>query len=180
MEHRWNEIDRGKLKYSEKKPVPVPLCPQQIPNGPTQILFNNLYFTKQLISYCTWFVYNHRFHYCLNVEYILYLILSVNSQAVIVYLLQSSRGDRVTTDVLSSTRIAGSSQSWAHVVLAWEHKSYCCWASHHSVLVPSRSSVFVPRFRGVSPATNNLVRLSISRIFDVHYVFGIPSTLLVS
>jgi hypothetical protein len=25
MEHRWNEIDRGNPKYSEK-PVPVPLC----------------------------------------------------------------------------------------------------------------------------------------------------------
>jgi hypothetical protein len=33
MEHRWNEIDRGKLKYSGKKVVPVPLCPPQIPNS---------------------------------------------------------------------------------------------------------------------------------------------------
>jgi hypothetical protein len=35
MEHRWNEIDRGKPKYSgeKKKPVPVPLCPPQIPIG---------------------------------------------------------------------------------------------------------------------------------------------------
>jgi hypothetical protein len=24
MEHRWNEIDRGKPNYSGKKPVPVP------------------------------------------------------------------------------------------------------------------------------------------------------------
>jgi hypothetical protein len=26
MEHRWNEIDRGKPKNSGGKPVPVPLC----------------------------------------------------------------------------------------------------------------------------------------------------------
>jgi hypothetical protein len=31
MEHQWNEIDRGKSKYSEK-PVAVPLCPPQIPH----------------------------------------------------------------------------------------------------------------------------------------------------
>jgi hypothetical protein len=31
VEHGWNEIDRGKPKYSGKKPVPVPLCPPQIP-----------------------------------------------------------------------------------------------------------------------------------------------------
>jgi hypothetical protein len=36
MEHRWNEIDRGKRKYSGKKPVPVPLCPPQIPHGLTR------------------------------------------------------------------------------------------------------------------------------------------------
>jgi hypothetical protein len=36
MEHRWNEIDRGKPKYSGKKPVPVPLCPPQIPDGLTR------------------------------------------------------------------------------------------------------------------------------------------------
>jgi hypothetical protein len=30
-----NEIDRGKPKYSGKKPVPVPLCQPQIPHGPT-------------------------------------------------------------------------------------------------------------------------------------------------
>jgi hypothetical protein len=35
MEHRWNKTDRGKPKYSEEKPVPVPLCPPQIPHGPT-------------------------------------------------------------------------------------------------------------------------------------------------
>jgi hypothetical protein len=29
MEHRWNEIERG-------KPVPVPLCPPQIPHGLTR------------------------------------------------------------------------------------------------------------------------------------------------
>jgi hypothetical protein len=29
MEHRWNEIDR-------RKPVPVPLCPRQIPHGLTR------------------------------------------------------------------------------------------------------------------------------------------------
>jgi hypothetical protein len=32
MEHRWNEIDRGKPKYSGEKPVPVPLCPPQNPH----------------------------------------------------------------------------------------------------------------------------------------------------
>jgi hypothetical protein len=31
MEHRWNEIDREK-----SKPVPVPLCPPQIPHGLTR------------------------------------------------------------------------------------------------------------------------------------------------
>jgi hypothetical protein len=31
MEHRWNETDRGKPKYWGEKPVPVPLCPPQIP-----------------------------------------------------------------------------------------------------------------------------------------------------
>jgi hypothetical protein len=33
-EHRWNEIDRGKPKYSGGggEPVPVPLCPPQIPH----------------------------------------------------------------------------------------------------------------------------------------------------
>jgi hypothetical protein len=36
MEHRWNEIDRGKPKYSGKKPVTVPLCPPQIPHGLTR------------------------------------------------------------------------------------------------------------------------------------------------
>jgi hypothetical protein len=37
MEHRWSEIDRGKPKYSGgKKPVPVPLCPPQIPQGLTR------------------------------------------------------------------------------------------------------------------------------------------------
>jgi hypothetical protein len=33
MEHRWNEIDRGKPKYSGEKPVPVPLRPTQIAHG---------------------------------------------------------------------------------------------------------------------------------------------------
>jgi hypothetical protein len=33
MEHRWNETDRVKPKYSGGKPVPVPLCPPQIPRG---------------------------------------------------------------------------------------------------------------------------------------------------
>jgi hypothetical protein len=36
MDHRWNEIDRGKPKYSGEKPVPVPFCPPQIPHGPTR------------------------------------------------------------------------------------------------------------------------------------------------
>jgi hypothetical protein len=37
MEHRWNEIDRGKLKYSGEKPVPVPLCRPQILHGLTRV-----------------------------------------------------------------------------------------------------------------------------------------------
>jgi hypothetical protein len=36
MEQRWNEIDRGKSKYSGRKPVPVSLCPPQIPHGLTR------------------------------------------------------------------------------------------------------------------------------------------------
>jgi hypothetical protein len=36
IEHRWNEIDREKPKYSGKKPVPVPLCPPQIPHELTR------------------------------------------------------------------------------------------------------------------------------------------------
>jgi hypothetical protein len=36
MEHEWNEIDRGKPKYSGGKPVPVPLCPPPIPHGLTR------------------------------------------------------------------------------------------------------------------------------------------------
>jgi hypothetical protein len=32
MEHRWNEIDRGKPKNSGEKPLPMPLCP---PKNPT-------------------------------------------------------------------------------------------------------------------------------------------------
>jgi hypothetical protein len=36
MEHRWNEIGRGKRKYSGRKPVPVPLCSPQIPHGLTR------------------------------------------------------------------------------------------------------------------------------------------------
>ena len=36
MQHRWNEIDRGKPKYSGKKPVPLPLCPPQIPHWLTR------------------------------------------------------------------------------------------------------------------------------------------------
>jgi hypothetical protein len=34
-EEWWNYADRGKLKNSGKKPVPVPLCPSQIPHGLT-------------------------------------------------------------------------------------------------------------------------------------------------
>jgi hypothetical protein len=33
MEHRWNEIDRGKTEVLGEKPVPVPICPPQIPHG---------------------------------------------------------------------------------------------------------------------------------------------------
>jgi hypothetical protein len=36
MEHRWNEIYRGKPKYLGKKPLPVPLCPPKIPHGLTR------------------------------------------------------------------------------------------------------------------------------------------------
>jgi hypothetical protein len=36
MEHRWNELDRGKPKYSGKKSVSVPLCLPQIPHGLTR------------------------------------------------------------------------------------------------------------------------------------------------
>jgi hypothetical protein len=36
MEQRWNEIDRGKPKYSGGKPVPMSLCPPQIPHGLTR------------------------------------------------------------------------------------------------------------------------------------------------
>jgi hypothetical protein len=36
MEHRWNEIYRGKPKYSGEKLVPEPLCPPQIPHGLTR------------------------------------------------------------------------------------------------------------------------------------------------
>jgi hypothetical protein len=36
MEHRLNEIDRGKPKYVGEKPVPVPFCPPQIPPGLTR------------------------------------------------------------------------------------------------------------------------------------------------
>ena len=36
MEHMWNESDRGKPKYSGGKPVPVSLCPPQIPHGLTR------------------------------------------------------------------------------------------------------------------------------------------------
>jgi hypothetical protein len=37
MEHRWNETDREEPKNSGGKPVPVPLCPPQIPHGPTPV-----------------------------------------------------------------------------------------------------------------------------------------------
>jgi hypothetical protein len=36
MEHRWNEIDRGKPQYSGEKPVPVTLSSPQIPHGMTK------------------------------------------------------------------------------------------------------------------------------------------------
>jgi hypothetical protein len=36
MEHRWNEIDRGKPKYSGQKPVPVPLCPHGLTRDRTR------------------------------------------------------------------------------------------------------------------------------------------------
>jgi hypothetical protein len=35
-ERRWNDIDRGKPKIIGEKPVPVPLCPPQIPHGLTR------------------------------------------------------------------------------------------------------------------------------------------------
>ena len=39
IEHQWNEIERGKPKYSGEKPVPAPLCPLQIPHGLTRDFF---------------------------------------------------------------------------------------------------------------------------------------------
>jgi hypothetical protein len=36
MEHRWNENDRGKPKYSGKKPVPLPVFRPRIPRGLTR------------------------------------------------------------------------------------------------------------------------------------------------
>jgi hypothetical protein len=36
IDHWWSEIDRGKPKYWGEKPVPVPLCPPQIPHGLTR------------------------------------------------------------------------------------------------------------------------------------------------
>jgi hypothetical protein len=36
MQHRWNETDRGKTEVLGEKPVPVPLCPPQIPHGLTR------------------------------------------------------------------------------------------------------------------------------------------------
>jgi hypothetical protein len=35
MEQRWNDTDRGKTEGLGEKPVPVPLCPPQIPHGLT-------------------------------------------------------------------------------------------------------------------------------------------------
>jgi hypothetical protein len=37
MEHRWNEIDRGKTEVLGEKHVAVPLCPPQIRHGLIQI-----------------------------------------------------------------------------------------------------------------------------------------------
>jgi hypothetical protein len=36
MKHRWKKIDRGKTEVLGEKPVPVPLCPPQIPHGLTR------------------------------------------------------------------------------------------------------------------------------------------------
>jgi hypothetical protein len=33
--HWWNDADRQEPKYSKERPVSVPLCPPQIPNGQT-------------------------------------------------------------------------------------------------------------------------------------------------
>jgi hypothetical protein len=33
MEPQWNDGEKGRLKYSEKKPVPMLFRPQQIPHG---------------------------------------------------------------------------------------------------------------------------------------------------
>jgi hypothetical protein len=35
MKHRLKETDKGKQIYSEKNPVPKPLCPPKIPHGLT-------------------------------------------------------------------------------------------------------------------------------------------------
>jgi hypothetical protein len=36
VKHWWNDIDGGKNKVLREKPVPLPLCPPQIPHGLTQ------------------------------------------------------------------------------------------------------------------------------------------------
>ena len=42
MEKWWNNADGGKPKFSEKKPVAVPLCPPQIPYGFTENISGSL------------------------------------------------------------------------------------------------------------------------------------------
>jgi hypothetical protein len=57
MEHRWNYTDRGKPKYSGKKPIPVPLCPPQIPrdrNRASAVRDRRL--TAWAMARPTWFV----------------------------------------------------------------------------------------------------------------------------
>jgi hypothetical protein len=52
MEHRWNESDRRKPKYVlGEKPVPVPLCPPQIPRRLTREAAAG----KRNIGSCCWF-----------------------------------------------------------------------------------------------------------------------------
>ena len=37
MEHQWNDTDRGNSTHSERNPVPVLLCPQQVQHGVTGV-----------------------------------------------------------------------------------------------------------------------------------------------
>jgi hypothetical protein len=51
MEHWWNDTDSGKPKYSENKPIPVPLCSQQIPHSNSEL--NRVLEGDRLTNYLT-------------------------------------------------------------------------------------------------------------------------------